>query len=129
MSANKTTSDYESKQNESAGPEETKAKPFPAIDFFHRVSDTYQKPEKLDSWELNRGIDCIVTRAESVLSMASDQFARDEDDGGKLNDSIMFYSLQSVVMDLKDIRSLVSAFAQAEHEKMMQKNNRSTPAT
>ena len=61
--------------------------------------------------DLTNAIDAMTGRAFAVISLLQGEFAHDSD--SRLNDEIIFQALQSIEMELHDIKATVEHFYQA----------------
>ena len=66
----------------------------------------------LDNYQLFDAVDGMTDRACSVLTLIASEFSLDRD--MRLNDEIIFNALQSVEMELHDIKSTVDHFYRAQ---------------
>ncbi len=74
----------------------------------HRLNNyTVDNPEPHD---LSDAIDAITGRAFSAISLLQDKYAFDT--GSRLNDEITYMTLQSIEMELQDIKATVEHFYQ-----------------
>ena len=76
-------------------------------DFSHRLSPL---SNGTNTSGLSDTIDSMALRANSVLTLLSNQFT---EDGRSQNNEQIYYALQSVIQDIADIRAVVSAFHKA----------------
>lgn len=75
----------------------------------HRLNSyAAAKPEPYD---VSNAIDAMTGRASAVINLLQGEFAFDSD--SRLNDEIIFQALQSIEMELQDIKSTVEHFYQA----------------
>jgi hypothetical protein len=64
---------------------------------------------------LTDNIDSMARQATASLNLISMQFT--DENTEKLNDDIMFWSIESVINQVQDIQALVSAYRKADIEK------------
>ncbi|MGJ0429728.1 hypothetical protein [Methylobacter sp.] len=85
---------------------ETRLKP----NFKHRLSGLDEEATPLN---LSDSIHTLALQADSMLALISDQFVNDEEEPVKMSDEIMYWSIESVRQTVKDMRTIVDAYHQA----------------
>ena len=81
------------------------------------LSHRYNHKEPRTPYEFRDAIDTVLGRAEAVIALIQTHMSNDASgENDTVNPEIFYFALESVVNDLKDIRSLVEAFAQSGHQ-------------
>ena len=88
------------------------------VDFSHRLSWAIHTQDLITPYGLNDCIKEITERAEAVLLVLESQFINPDD--CRLNDSVIFNVIESVIRDIQDINSIVNAFSDAAHKQEKQ---------
>lgn len=73
----------------------------------------YKHKEPRTPYDLRDAIDTVLDRSEAVIALVQTHLSHDaNDDADTVNPELLYFSLESVVNDLKDVKALVEAFAQ-----------------
>ena len=90
---------------------ETKLKP----DFSHRLSEL---ENNISSRTLSNAIMAMTYQAESTINILTDQFVDlpDDDKGGRASDETIYWTLESVMQTIRDIRATVNAYHEANRQ-------------
>lgn len=102
----------------SANTEQNQA-PIINVDFSHRLSVL---GNNLDPYNLNCSISEMAIRATSVLRMISCEFCKEEDED-RMADEIIYFSIDSAINEVEDMRRTVDAFFKAHRS---QEGNKQT---
>jgi hypothetical protein len=95
-------------RNKTAAPAEQTPKLKP--DFSHRLSVLGDEatPQKL-----NDAIDILALQAENVLALIGHQFTTNEEETDRMSDEVIYWSINSVMQTVKDMRAIVDAYVDA----------------
>jgi hypothetical protein len=99
------TSQSKSAKNSTKTPARPKLKP----DFSHRLGLFNSEATALN---LSDAVDTLTLQAENTIALLSSQFLGEEQ-AVKSNDDVFFWTLESVRLTIKDIKSIVNAFHEA----------------
>jgi len=77
------------------------------------LSHRYNNKDPRTPYELRDAVDTVLGRAEAVIALVQTHLSHDaNDDTDTVNPEILYFSLESVANDVRDVKALVEAFAQ-----------------
>lgn len=85
-------------------------------DLSHRLTLCKDDKAQATADHLNRAIEQMASRAQGVLTLLQSEFSKaDPDDDCRLNDEVIYHSLETVSREIEDMKRSVEAFWRAIH--------------
>lgn len=85
-------------------------------DLSHRLTLCQDDKAQATADHLNRAIEQMALRAQGVLTLLQSEFSKaDPEDDCRLNDEVMYHSLETVIREIEDMKRSVEAFWRVTH--------------